>query len=82
MNILKEMGAALKDVLAAKMPTVIQSGYCIGERVTYIDPDIVPVHHGTIVRTWNDKVKVTFDGFELGCWLEDEAIRRCEQCEN
>lgn len=79
MNMLKEMGAALKGVLASKVPTVMQSGYCIGERVTYIDPDIVPVHHGTIIRTWNDKVKVNFDGFELGTWLEPDAIQRYEQ---
>jgi hypothetical protein len=76
MSILKEMGAVLKGVVAAKLPPFIQSGYCIGERVTYIDPDIVPVHHGTIVRTWNDKVKVVFDGFENGTWLEPDAIRR------
>lgn len=76
MNILKEMGAALKGVLAAKVPTVIQSGYCIGERVEYIDHSILPIHYGTVVRTWNDKVKVTFDGFENGTWLEPDAIRR------
>lgn len=75
MSILKEMGAVLKGVLAAKVPTVMQSGYCIGERVEYIDPDATPTHYGTVVRTWNDKVKVTFDGFELGTWLEQEAIR-------
>jgi hypothetical protein len=77
MSILKEMGAVLKGVVAAKIPTVIQSGYCIGERVTYIDPDIVPVHHGIIVRLWEDKVNVVFDGFENGTWLEHDAIRRC-----
>ena len=79
MSILKEMGAVLKGVLAAKVPTVIQSGYHIGERVTYIDPDIVPVHYGIIVRLWEDKVKVEFDGFELGTWLEHDAIRRYER---
>ena len=76
MSILKEMGAALKGVLAAKVPTVIQSGYHIGERVAYIDPSVKPTHYGIIVRTWNNRVKVEFDGFELGTWLEEEAIRR------
>lgn len=76
MSILKEMGAILRGVLASKVPTVIQSGYCTGERVTYIDPNIVPTHHGIVVGTWNDKVKVKFDGFELGCWLDEEAITR------
>ena len=76
MSILKEMGAVLKGVLAAKVPTVIQSGYHIGERVEYIDPAATPTHYGTVIRLWEDKVKVEFDGFELGTWLEDEAIRR------
>jgi DNA-binding PadR family transcriptional regulator len=81
MSILKEMGAALKGVLAAKVPTVIQSGYQIGERVEYIDPDIVPVHYGTVVRLWEDKVKVTFDGFENGTWVETDVITREERNE-
>jgi hypothetical protein len=76
MNILKEMGAVLKGVLASKVPTVIQSGYHIGERVEYKDPSAKPTHYGIVVRTWNDKVKVEFDGFELGTWLEEEAIKR------
>jgi hypothetical protein len=37
MNILKEMGAVLKGVLTSKVPAVIQSGYCIGERVEYME---------------------------------------------
>lgn len=73
MSLLKDI---LKGVLAPKVPTVIQSGYCIGERVQYIDPAATPTHYGTVVRTWNDKVKVEFDGFELGTWLESDAVRR------
>jgi hypothetical protein len=76
MSILKDI---LKGVLSAKVPTVIQSGYCIGERVEYIDRSIRPVHRGNVVRTWNEKVKVEFDGFELGTWLESDAIRRYEK---
>jgi DNA-binding PadR family transcriptional regulator len=80
MSILKELGAVLKGVLAAKVPAVIRSGYCIGERVEYTDHAITPIHYGTITRTWEDKVKVTFDGFENGTWLEAEEIRRPERC--
>lgn len=78
MSLLKEMGAVLKGVLGPKVPAVLQSGYCIGERVEYIDPAAKPTHYGTVTRTWNDKVKVKFDGFELGTWLEYNAIRRYE----
>lgn len=76
MSILKEMGALLKDVLAPKVPAIMQSGYYIGARVEYIDPDATPTHYGTVTRTWNDKVKVEFDGFENGTWLESDAVRR------
>ena len=78
MSILKEMGAVLKEVLAPKLPTVMQqtSGYHIGARVEYIDPAATPTHYGTVIRTWEDKVKVVFNGFELGTWLETDAIRR------
>ena len=79
MSILQEMGAVLKGVLASKVPTVMQSGFCIGERVEYIDPAAKPTHYGTVTRTWNDKVKVEFDGFENGTWLENDAIRRYGQ---
>ena len=77
MSILKEMGAVLKGVLAPKVPAVLQSGYHIGERVEYTDHSISPIHYGTVTRTWEDKVKVQFDGFELGTWIDDEAITRC-----
>jgi hypothetical protein len=80
MNILKEMGSVLKGVLMAKVPAVIQSGYYVGERVEYIDRTVKPTHYGTVVGTWKDKVKVTFDGFDLGTWLESEEIRRPERC--
>jgi hypothetical protein len=73
MSILKDL---LKGVLASKVPTVIQSGYCKGEKVEYIDRSIRPVHRGTIVGTWNNRVKVTFEGFEFGVWLEEEEVRR------
>lgn len=79
MNILKEMGKVLKGVLTSKVPTVIQAGYHIGERVEYIDQTVKPTHYGTVVRTWNEKVKVTFDGFENGTWLEPDEIRRYRQ---
>jgi len=76
MSILKEMGAVLKEVLAPKLPTVMQSGYLIGERVEYIDPAATPTHYGTVIRTRENRVKVQFDGFELATWLETDAIRR------
>ncbi len=80
MNILKEMGALLKGVLMAKVPDVIRPGYHVGERVEYIDRTVKPTHYGTVVGTWEDKVKVTFDGFENGTWLEAEEIMRPERC--
>jgi len=73
MSILKDI---LKGVFAPKIPSAMQSGYHVGERVEYIDHSITPIHYGTITRTWEDKVNVVFDGFELGTWLETDAIRR------
>jgi len=79
MSILKEMGAVLKEVLAPKIPAIMQSGYHIGARVEYIDPAATPTHYGTVIRTWKDRVNVQFDGFELGTWLETDTIRRYGQ---
>jgi hypothetical protein len=79
MNILKEMGTALKGVLAAKVPAVMRPGYHAGERVEYIDRTVKPTHYGTVVGTWGDKVKIVFDGFENGTWLEPDEIQRYEQ---
>ena len=75
MSILKELGTILKGVLMQNVPSAIQSGYHIGERVEYIDHSIRPVHQGSVVRTWNDQVKVLFDGFENGTWIEQEALK-------
>ncbi|MBE9593696.1 MAG: hypothetical protein IMF19_09470 [Proteobacteria bacterium] len=79
MSILKEMGAVLKGVLTSKVPAVIQSGYHIGERVEYIDQTVKPTHYGTVTRLWEDKVKIVFDGFEKGTWLDPDEIRRYGQ---
>ena len=77
MTLLETIAEGLKAFLLSKVP--IYSGYTTGERVEYIaEPDIVPEHVGTVIRTWNDRVKVLWDGFEHGHWLEEEAIRRCE----
>ena len=76
MSILKEI---LNGFFAPKIPTVMQSGYHIGERVQYNDHSIRPIHYGTVTRTWETRVKVQFDGFELSTWLETDAIRRCGQ---
>ena len=76
MSILKKI---LNGFFAPKIPTVMQSGYHLGERVEYIDPATNPTHCGTVVRTWEDKVKVQFDGFELSTWMDTEAIQRYER---
>jgi len=70
---------ALKTFIIDKVPAPVEmSPYRTGMRVEYIDPDITPTHYGTVVRTWSDRVKVQFDGFDLGTWIEEEAIRRYE----
>lgn len=73
MNILKEI---LNGFLGPKVPAIMRAGYHIGERVEYRDKTYSPTHYGTVTKAWEDKVKVQFDGFELGTWLECDAIRR------
>lgn len=77
MTLLETIAEGLKVFLMSKVPAVpVTSGYCTGQRVRYIaEPDIVPEHVGTVIRTWNDRVKVQWDGFEMGYWLESEAVK-------
>ena len=74
MSLMDTIAEGLKAFLLSKVP--MTSEYCTGQRVRYIaEPNIVPEHVGTVIRTWNDKVKVHWDGFGQGHWLESEAIQ-------
>lgn len=73
MSLIETIAEGLKAFLISKVP--MEPEHNTGQRVEYIaERDIVPAHVGTVVRTWNDKVKVIWDGFELGQWLESEAV--------
>jgi len=76
MSVIDTIAEGLKSFIMSKVPAVpVTSGYCTGQRVRYIaEQDIIPEHVGTVIRTWNDRVKVQWDGFETGIWLESEAV--------
>jgi len=77
MTLFADISKVVKVLLKPNIPTALQtSGYHIGARVEYIDPAATPTHYGTVIRTWENRVKVQFDGFELATWLETDAIRR------
>jgi len=79
MTFFSKVAEVVKNLLIDNIPAPVEmSTYRTGMRVEYIDPDITPTHYGTVVRTWSDRVKVQFDGFDLGTWIEEEAIRRYE----
>ena len=74
MSIIDQIAEGLKAFLLSKVP--MTSEYCTGQRVEYIgEPNIVPPHVGTVIRTWEDKVKVQWDGFEMSHWVEGEAVK-------
>ncbi len=77
MSIIATITEGLKAFLVPKVsPAPMTSEYCTGQRVEYIaEPNIVPPHVGTVIRTWQDRVKVQWDGFDGGYWLESEAIQ-------
>ena len=73
MSIIDTIAEGLKAFLISKVP--MEPEYSTGRRVRYIaEPDIVPAHVGTVIRTWKDRVKVQWDGFETGQWIESEAV--------
>ena len=76
MSMIDRIGEGLKAFLMSKVPAPIPTSlFATGQRVEYIaDPDIVPAHVGTVIRTWKDRVKVQWDGFENSTWLESEAV--------
>ena len=77
MSLIDRIGEGLKAFIMSKVPAPIHTSmFTTGQRVEYIaEPDIVPTHVGTVIRTWKDRVKVQWDGFEMAHWLESEAIK-------
>ena len=47
-----------------------------GDRVEYIDENVYPPHHGTVMWCWGEKIKVQWDGFAQMRWVDLEDIRR------
>ena len=73
MSIIDTIAEGFKAFLISKVPMVPE--HSTGQRVKYIaEPDIVPEHVGTVIRTWKDRLKVQWDGFETGQWIESEAV--------
>jgi hypothetical protein len=73
MSLIDTIAEGLKAFLISKVP--MEPEHNTGQRVKYIaEPDIVPEHVGTVIRTWKDRIKVIWDGFENGYWLESEAV--------
>lgn len=73
MTLLETIAEGLKTFLISKVP--MEPEHNTGQRVKYIaEPNIVPEHVGTVIRTWKDSIKVIWDGFETGVWLESEAV--------
>ena len=47
-----------------------------GDRVEYIDDNVFPPHHGTVMWCWGEKIKVQWDDFAQTRWVDLEDIRR------
>ena len=76
MTLLENIREGLKTFLLSKVPAPVPTSlFVTGQRVKYIaEPNIVPEHVGIVIRTWKDRIKVVWDGFETGVWVESEAV--------
>ena len=73
MTLIETIAEGLKTFLISKVP--MEPEHNTGQRVKYIaEPNIVPEHVGIVIRTWKNRTKVVWDGFETGVWLESEAV--------